>query len=86
MKNKKWFFWIVAGVIALLGLGYFVFPADFIPDVIAFIGWLDDLIINLLTLVAMTANVLFALGVLPIRKKEPEFTRDYGDFGYYEER
>ena len=86
MKNKKWIFWIIAAVSAFLGLAYFVFPADFIPDVIAFIGWLDDLIVNLLTLVAMSANVLLALGVLPLRKKEPEFARDCGDYGYYEER
>ena len=82
---KKWIFWIIAAVCVFVGLAYFVFPADFIPDVIAFIGWLDDLVVNLLTLFAMTANVLLALGIFPLRKKEPEFASE-NEYGYYEER
>ncbi len=84
--EKKWIFWMIAALCVFFGLAYFVFPADFIPDVIAFIGWLDDLVVNLMMLVAMTTNVLLALGVLPLRRKEQEFERDYGEYGYYEER
>ena len=85
--EKKKIFWVIAAVCVLIGLAYFVFPADFIPDVIAFAGWLDDIIVNLLTLTAVAANVLFALGIVPIGKGEPEYARDYEDeYGYYEER
>ena len=53
---------------------------------IAFIGWLDDMLVNLLTVAALTTNILFGLGVLPIKKKEPEYNKDYSDYGHYEER
>ncbi len=85
--EKKKIFWVFAVLCVLIGLAYFVFPADFIPDVIAFVGWLDDIVVNILTLTAVAANVLFALGVFPIGRRETEFARDYEDeYGYYEER
>ena len=30
-------------MVALLALAYVIFPLDAIPDVIPFVGWLDDL-------------------------------------------
>ncbi len=84
--KKKWIFWIIVGVCAFFGLAYFVFPADFIPDFIAFIGWLDDLVINLMMFTALAINAGFALGILPFKKKEAEFSESYDEYGYYEER
>ena len=79
MKDKKWMFWLGAAGLALLGLGYFVFPADAIPDFIALIGQLDDLVVNLITLAGIVVNVCLALGWIPLEKKEAEFS------GYYDE-
>ena len=45
-------------IFLILALLYLVFPFDFIPDLAAIVGWLDDLGLNLLALwyVLKTAN------------------------------
>ena len=82
---KKSIFWIIAAVCMVVGIAYFILPGDFIPDLIVFVGWLDDLLVNLLTLAGIAVNVCFALGILPLKRKEPEYATG-GEYGYYEER
>ncbi len=83
---KKKIFWIVAAVFALVGLGYFVFPADFINDIIPVIGMIDDLVINLITLCGTIGSVIGAIYIMTRQNETPAYeyaNETYGD--YYEE-
>ena len=80
-ENKK--FWWIAGICLLVAVVYFVLPVDVIPDLIAGIGQLDDLVIGLLGLAGITMNVLWALGVLPAPGQEYAEEQYAGD-GYYD--
>lgn len=84
--DKRKILWAAAVLCALVGIGYFFFPADFINDLIPVIGMLDDLAINLITLTGVVVSVLGAIG---IGRQPAEATtwvdesEMYGD--YYEE-
>lgn len=80
---KKVVSWIIVGVLFVATVIYFFVPVDIIPDVIALIGWLDDLVINVMSLAVITVNVLFATGVLPVKKKAYQSSNDA--YGYYRE-
>ncbi len=75
--NKK--FWAFAAVCAVVAVLYIVIPFDAIPDLVAFIGWIDDLTVSLLGLAGLTVNILLALGVIqnPIAQKEND---EYGSY------
>ena len=62
-ENKKYFLFAVGCVV--VAIIYFFFPIDFIPDFIALIGWLDDLLVGILGLVGLTVNILWATGIMP---------------------
>lgn len=44
-QNKKSIFNIFTLIIAIAIIAYFVLPVDVIPDIIPFLGWLDDVIV-----------------------------------------
>ncbi len=84
MKNK--ILWIVAALFALIGLGYFVFPADFINDIVPVIGMVDDLVVNSITLLGMIGSVIGAIYIMTRPNEAPVYdysNEPYGD--YYEE-
>ena len=62
-RNKKHI--IIAVACIVVAILYFLFPVDFIPDLIVFIGWLDDLFVGILGLVGLAVNIIMALSVLP---------------------
>ena len=68
---------------------YFVVPVDFVPDLIAGIGWIDDLIISICGLGGLVLNICWALGVRPAPGNNDDgYEDDYnydGEYGYYRE-
>ena len=80
-KNRK--FWWIAGICLLVAVIYVFAPIDVIPDLVAGIGQLDDLVIGLLGLAGIAVNVLWALGVLPAPGVEYA-QEEYADDGYYD--
>ena len=64
MDDNKKYFGIAALCFAIAFL-YLVVPIDFIPDIVAGIGWLDDAVIGLCGLAGIALNIFWALGVLP---------------------
>ncbi len=82
---EKKIFWIVAAIFVLLGLGYFVFPADFINDLIPLIGMIDDLVINLITLCGAVGSIVGAIYLMKRPTEAPAYDtyESYGD--YYEQ-
>ena len=85
-KSKR--FWVIAIVCIATVLLYFILPIDAIPDIIAGIGWLDDLVFGLLGLAGLLVNVLWALGVLPAPGSSGTNyydTENYAGYGEYRE-
>lgn len=77
---------IAAVVMAIIGAGYCILPADFINDLIPLIGLLDDLVINLITLTGMVGSIVAAISMnaRPAAATYNEYDYDgYGD--YYEQ-
>lgn len=79
--NKKFF--IFAALCLVVGILYFVFPFDIIPDLIALVGWLDDLVVGILGIVGLTVNIFWALGILP-SPMENTFS-NHSQYGEYRE-
>jgi len=44
---------ILSVLFLLFAIGYFLFPIDFIPDVIPLIGWIDDIFIILTSIIGL---------------------------------
>ena len=83
-ENRK--FWIIGLVCLAIAVAYFVIPIDMIPDIIAGIGWLDDLVIGLLGLAGIVVNVLWGLGILPAPGSNYQDDYSYQDeYGEYRE-
>ncbi len=83
---KKKIFWIVAAVLVIAGLVYFVFPADFINDIVPVIGMLDDLVINLITLMGAIGSAIGAVYIMTRPYEQPAYENAYEEYGeYYEE-
>ena len=81
-ENRK--FWIIGLMCLAIAIAYFVIPIDMIPDIIAGIGWLDDLVIGLLGLAGIVVNVLWGLGILPAPgsnyKEDYSYQDEYGEY------
>ena len=83
---KKKIFWIFAAVLGIAGLGYFVFPADFINDIVPVIGMLDDLVVNLITLMGAIGSVIGAIYIMTRPNEQPAYEKTYEAYGdYYEQ-
>ena len=83
-ENRK--FWIIGLLCLAIAIAYFVIPIDMIPDIIAGIGWLDDLVIGLLGLAGIVVNVLWGLGILPAPGSNYQDAYSYQDeYGEYRE-
>ena len=82
MDNRK--FWLIAVICILAAFVYFAFPIDVIPDLVAGIGWLDDLVVALCGLAGLLVNVFWALGILPApgmnRAYEQNMYEEYGEY------
>ena len=83
--DKK-FLWITAAVLTFFGIGYFLFPADFINDLIPVIGMIDDLVVNLITLCGAVSSVIGAIYLMTRPNETPAYENTYETYGdYYEE-
>ena len=60
----------IAVLFFLVQAAYVLLPADVIPDVIPVLGWLDDLVVSLISLSAAAAAGSYAM------RKGPEEDRD----------
>ena len=76
--NKK--FWLFAGLCLVIALAYVFSPIDGIPDFIAVVGWIDDLVASLLGLAGLTVNILWALGMLPAPGSDRYENEQYGEY------
>ena len=77
--NKRFF--IFAALCLLAGILYFIFPFDIIPDLIVLVGWLDDLVVGILSIVGLTVNIFLALGILPSPVGDTDY--NYSQYGEY---
>ena len=83
MEKKN--LWWIAALCIVIAVVYFILPVDFIPDLIAGIGWLDDLLVSILGLAGLVVSVLGAFGVLPTAQRTDGWQRDYDNYGEYRE-
>lgn len=51
---------VIAFICLVVTILYMVFPIDVIPDLIAVVGWIDDLIVGVVGLIGMLANIRLA--------------------------
>ena len=76
--NKK--FWLFAALCLIIAGIYIVSPIDAIPDLIAVIGWIDDILVSLLGLAGLTVNILWATGVLSAPSPNGYTQGEYGEY------
>lgn len=79
-------FGLIAGICLIAAVVYFVIPVDMIPDLIAGIGWLDDILVSLLGLAGIAVNLLWAFGILPVPGENYGNGDSYYEDGYGEYR
>jgi len=49
---------VIAVIIVLCAIGYILWPLDVLPDIIPIFGWIDDLFIGLIGVVAFFKGVV----------------------------